>query len=91
MEIAVWIVAGALVLGLVIWTGNKTLRSGGAAGSGASDALGNFIDVFDPARSRADRDLKDWENTGPVIPSPDEDDPPVTVDLKNNRATIRRR
>ena len=44
-------------------------------------ALGNFIDVFDPARARADRDLDSREHQGEIIPSPDDDDRPVRVDL----------
>jgi len=90
MEVVVWVVGGLGVLGLVIWAGNKTLWADRSHTSGMSDALGNFIDVFDPARARADRDLKDWEHAGPVIPSPDDDDLPVVVDLKSNRARIRR-
>jgi hypothetical protein len=46
----------------------------------SNGALGNFIDVFDPARSRADQYLKEWESTGtatvrrepPVSPPPAE-------------------
>ena len=54
-------------------------------------ALGNFIDVFDPARARADRDLDSKEHQGEVLPSPDDDDLPVRVDLESGRAPVKRR
>jgi hypothetical protein len=62
------------VLVLAVWAGNKSIRNADGSGAGLADALGNFIDVFEPARARASRDLKDHENVGPVIPSPDDDD-----------------
>lgn len=50
-------------------------RPGGRKGVGSvGDALGNFIDVFDPGQARAQRDLKHEEHRGPVTPSPDDDD-----------------
>jgi len=70
--------AGVLLLGLVAWAGHRMLVKGGG-GAGASDAFGNFIDVFDPARSRADEDLRSLKNQGPVMPSPDDDDRPVLL------------
>jgi hypothetical protein len=84
--------AGLLVLGLVLWSGHRMLnerRSGGSSATGG--ALGNFIDVFDPARARADRDLDSKEHQGELMPSPDEHDLPVTVDLESGTARIRRR
>ena len=57
------------------------------------DALGSFIDVFDPARARADRDLESHKNTGEVLPSPDEDEddghPHWTLDLHRGEVRIR--
>ena len=64
-------VAGLLVLGLVVWAGHRMLterRSGASSATGG--ALGNFIDVFDPARARADLDLDSKEHQGEVLPSP---------------------
>jgi len=89
----VWVFgAAALVVGaLVLWSGHRMLRNGGAPSSGASDALGSFIDVFDPARARADRDLDSREHQGEIIPSPDDDDRPVRVDLSTGRAHVRPR
>ena len=55
-------------------------RPGGRQGLGSvGDALGNFIDVFDPGQARAQRDLKHEEHKGPVTPSPDDDDDPVRL------------
>jgi hypothetical protein len=84
--------AGVLVLGLVLWSGHRmvTERRSGAS-SGAGGALGNFIDVFDPARARADRDLDSKEHQGELMPAPDDHDLPVSVDLESGTARIRRR
>jgi hypothetical protein len=90
MAIAVFVGAGVLVLLLVAWAGHRTLTARGSHSSGTADALGNFIDVFDPARARADRDLQSREHMGEVIPSPDNDDPPIRIDTEAMRATIRR-
>jgi hypothetical protein len=89
MTIAVLVVAGLLVGVLVVWAGHRMLIRGDAAGSGAADALGNFIDVFDPARARADRDLESQKNMGEVLPSPDDDHPQWTLDLHRNVVRIR--
>lgn len=82
--------AGVLLLGLVVWAGHRMVTGARDATAGAADALGNFIDVFDPARSRADQDLKSKEHQGDVLPSPDDNDLPVRVDLDNGTARIRR-
>ncbi len=85
-----FVVAGALVLALLAWAGHRMLVSERPPGSGgASDALGSFIDVFDPARARADRDLQSQEHQGEVVPSPDDEDPPVSIDTVRMRATVR--
>lgn len=83
---------GALVLFvLVVLAGNRVLRSGGATSGGMADGLGSFIDVFDPARARADQDLKSHQNQGAVIPNLEDDEPPVVVDLVKKVARIRLR
>ncbi len=90
-----WVFAAALLLVgvLVVWAGHRMLRNGGAASSGASDAFGNFIDVFDPARARADRDLESQKHMGEVLPSPDDDDdddhPHWNLDLLRGEVRIR--
>lgn len=82
---------GVLVLGLIVVAmGQRMLRPGRRTG-GMADSLGNFIDVFDPARARADRDLQSQDNQGAVIPSPDGEDKPVEVDLAKGTARIRRK
>ena len=89
MDVVVIMVVGVLVLALVIAAGTKMLRSGSGKGSGMHHALGSFIDVFDPARSRAEEDLKSQKHRGPVTPSPDDEDLPVTVDLDKRTARIK--
>lgn len=82
--------AGLLLLALVVWAGHRTLTTGDrTGGGGTADAMGNFIDVFDPARARADRDLQSKDHQGEIVPSPD-DDLPVRVDLSTGKATVRR-
>jgi hypothetical protein len=84
--------AGLLVLALVVWAGHRMLterRNGASSATGG--ALGNFIDVFDPARARADRDLDSKEHQGELMPAPDDHDLPVSVDLDSGTARIRRR
>jgi hypothetical protein len=90
VTLVVFVVAGLLLLGLVVLAGTRMLRHHDGTGSGAADALGNFIDVFDPARARADRDLDSREHQGEIIPSPNDDDRPVRVDLSRGTARIRR-
>jgi hypothetical protein len=82
--------AGLLVLALVLWSGHRMVterRSGSSSAAGG--ALGSFIDVFDPARARADRDLDSKEHQGEIVPSPDDLDLPVRVDLDAGTARIR--
>lgn len=90
VTLIVFVLAGLALLALVFAAGTHMLRHPDGHGSGAADALGNFIDVFDPARARADRDLDSREHQGEIIPSPDDDDRPVTVDLTRGTARIRR-
>lgn len=89
--VLVFVGAGLLLLVLVVLAGHRVLRSGGATSSGMADGLGSFIDVFDPARARADQDLKSHQNQGTVIPNPEDDEPPVVVDLVRKVARIRLR
>ncbi len=80
-----------LVLGLVLRAGHRMVserRSGTTTAT--AGALGNFIDVFDPARARAERDLDSREHQGEALPSPDDDDLPVRVDLESGTARIRK-
>lgn len=92
MVVWVFTAAGSAVAVLVLWAGHRMLTHRGAHASGTADALGSFIDVFDPARARADRDLESRRHMGEVLPSPDDDPdhPHWTVDLHRGRATLRR-
>jgi len=87
------IAAGALLaLGLIMWAGHRMLNDGGGGtSSGGGGVLGAFTDVFDPARSRAEHDLDSKEHQGEVLPTPEELDLPVRVDLDSRTARIRRR
>lgn len=83
-------VAGVLVLLLVVVAGHKMLRNPAPSSGGMGDGMGNFIDVFDPARARADQDLKSKDNQGEIIPRPEDDDLPIRIDHVTMRAHIRR-
>jgi len=82
--------AGVLVLLLVVWAGHRMLRNPTGASGGITDGMGSFIDVFDPARARADEDLKSKENQGEIMPLPEDDDHPIQIDHLTMRARIRR-
>lgn len=82
--------AGLVLLALVVVAGNRVLRADHPVSSGMADGLGNFIDVFDPARARADRDLRSHDNQGVVTPDPDDDDRPVRIDLDSGVAKVRK-
>ena len=79
-----WIAPGLLVLGLAVLAGHRALTRADGSGAGIADAFGNFIDVFEPARARAARDLKDHENIGPIAPSPDDDDDEALLRILRN-------
>lgn len=91
MDVLVIVVISVAVFGLIIAVGTHLLSSGAARSTGVHHAMSNFIDVFDPARSRADEDLRHQLHAGSVIPSPDDDEPPVVVDLDTGTARITRR
>lgn len=84
------VVGGVVVLGLVVVAGHRMLTTGPQGGGGSSNALGGFSDVFEPARARADDDLKSQENQREVTPSPGDLDPPMRIDPVRMRATIKR-
>ncbi|MFN8194762.1 MAG: hypothetical protein U0R80_10840 [Nocardioidaceae bacterium] len=75
-------VVGLLVVAAVVWRLSRWMQSPDAwsGGSHTADAFGNFIDVFDPGRSRGERDLQEHHNAGPVTRAPDdEDEDPVKL------------
>ncbi|UMG93039.1 hypothetical protein [Nocardioides sp. TF02-7] len=69
MTVVVWVAAGVLVLGLVVWTGTRMVRTS-EGGGGVGNGLGTFVDVFDPARARSDEDLKSKEHQREATPAP---------------------
>jgi hypothetical protein len=91
VDVLVIVIVTVLVLGLVVAAGTRMLRSSATRRSGLHNALDNLIDVFDPAQSRAEEDLKSQRHQGAVIPSPDDEEPPVIVDLDKGTAHITRR
>lgn len=88
--VAVMLGVGLLLFVLVAVAGHRLLNSRRAGGSTVAGALGNFIDVFDPARSRSERDLSEHEHKAEVFPDPDGGHPPVHVDLRRGVVRIRR-
>jgi hypothetical protein len=90
VTVAVFVLAGLLLLGLVVVAGTQMLRHHDGVASSGGNALGGFTDVFDPARGRAERDLESREHQGEVVPSPSDDDRPVKVDLARGTVRIRR-
>ena len=84
---------GVLGFLVVLWwlarSGERMIRNAGSTGSGAADALGNFIDVFHPQQARADRQLKEHFNAGPVTRDPDDDDDHPIVLIRNPDGTPR--
>jgi hypothetical protein len=82
--------AGVLLLILVVWAGHRMLRNPTGNGGGVADGMGVFVDVFDPARARADRDLKSKDNETQVVPSPGGDGHPIQIDQASMQVRIRR-
>lgn len=70
-------------------------KDGPRVSASMGDGLGNLIDVFDPGNARAQRDLKEQRNVGPVTPTPDPDpEDPIRLELgpdgSPTRVTLRR-
>lgn len=70
-------------------------KDGPRVSASMGDGLGNLIDVFDPGNARAQRDLKEQRNVGPVTPTPDPDpEDPIRLELGPDgspaRITLRR-
>ncbi len=84
-EVATTIVAGVVILvvtGVAIYFYQRSLdRPGGRDGLGqVGDMFGGLIEVFNPGEARAKEALKEMENSGPVTPTPDdEDDDPIRL------------
>ena len=83
-EVATTLVVGVailLVTGVAIYLYQRSLaQPGGRAGLGSTgDMFGGVIDVFNPAAGRARDALKELEHSGPVAPTPANDDDPVRL------------
>ncbi|GAA5152651.1 hypothetical protein GCM10023340_33310 [Nocardioides marinquilinus] len=89
MVVVLTVVGGLLLVGLAIWVGNHSLRSGGPS-AGTGNALGGGFEVFDPARARGREDLESKENEGEALPSPEPGSQPMRVDLGSGTVHVRR-
>jgi len=93
-EVATIIVGGVVILvvtGVVIYLYQRSLdKPGGREGLGqVGDMFGGVIEVFNPGEGRARDALKEMEHSGPVTPTPrDEDDDPIRL-LTNPDGTPR--
>jgi hypothetical protein len=77
-------VAAILVVTVVaVWLLQRSLtRDGVRRGGAIGDGLGNLVDVFEPGHARAQRDLQELRDQGPVTPTPDPGpDDPVRIEL----------
>ena len=86
METLVTTLVGGVVIlggtGVLIYCYQRGLaKPGGREGLGAAgDMFGGLIEVFNPGHDRARNALKELEHSGPVTPTPDdEDDDPIRL------------
>lgn len=89
MSVVLLVVGGVGLLLTVVVVGHRMIGSESAT-STFTDGMGSFMNVFDPSRERADEDLRSKKSEGEVLPSPDDEDLPVTVDLERGVARIKR-
>lgn len=84
-ELATTLIGGVVILAVTavaIYLYQRSLgKPGGRDGLGATgDMFGNLIEVFNPGHARARDALKEIEHSGPVTPTPrDQDDDPVRL------------
>jgi len=78
-----------VVLGLVIWLSNRMLHADEGSTGSIGNAFGSALEVFDPGQGRARDELEAHEKQGAMLPNAKGDDPPVKVDLRSGRVTIR--
>ena len=79
----------SVLLIVLVMVGHRMVRDPGPGSAGGADAFGALLDVFNPAAARANQDLKDHENVGPVTPVPEDEDPRSRIDLTRGTAVIR--
>ncbi|WGL52796.1 hypothetical protein P5P86_03000 [Nocardioides sp. BP30] len=90
MIVVVLVVAGLIAFGLIVRAGTRMVQHPDGSGGGVAHALGPLVEIFDPARARADQELESRRHQGSVSPTPEGDEPPVRVDLKRGTVRIRR-
>jgi hypothetical protein len=79
------VIGGVVILavtGVLVYLYQRSLaKPGGRDGLGAAgDMFGGLIEVFNPGADRARNALKELEHSGPVTPTPDdEDDDPIRL------------
>jgi hypothetical protein len=83
-ELVVTLVGGLTIFavtGVAIYLYQRSLdKPGGREGLGSmGDIFGGLIDVLEPGHGRAREALKEIENSGPVTPTPDDDDDPIRL------------
>ena len=93
-ELAITVVGSVVVLvatGVLIYLYQRSLdKPGGREGLGqVGDMFGGVIEVFNTGEARARDALKEFEHSGPVTPTPrDEDEDPIRL-LTNPDGTPR--
>lgn len=88
--IAILVIFAVLTVVTISFQRSLDKPGGRASMGGFADALGNLIDVFDPAQARAEREKAHERHRGEVTPSPDDDlDRPVIIET-NPDGTLRR-
>jgi hypothetical protein len=84
------VVGGAVVVLLVVvWAGNRMVRSADGSSASVGDVFGAAMDVFEPGRAQAREDLFAKRHEAQQLPDGDGDHP-VSVDLTRGTARIRR-
>lgn len=70
---AIGIGAAVVALPILVWLSHRMLTTSGDGGSGGADAFGAIVDVFEPARARADKDLESHNTMRQDTPTPGDD------------------
>ena len=89
MVVVIAVAVGLGLMLLAVWAGHNSLRNAGPS-SGMGNALGGGLDVFDPGQGRMKEELDSKEHTREQLPSPEDDERPVRVDLRAGTIHIRK-
>lgn len=71
-----------LAIPVVVWASHRMLTTShadGTGGSGGADAFGGLVDIFEPARARAAKDLESHNTLRQEAPDAGKD-PGATID-----------